>query len=283
MSVSLPTKIDIKNGKNNKAQIIIEPCFPGYGVTLGNSLRRVLLSSIQGTAITSFKISGVQHEFSNLPNIKEDVVEIMLNLKTIRLKSFSDEPVVLYIKTKGEKVVTTKDIEKNAQVEIFNTDQPICTITDKNTELDMELTVNKGHGYVTVEERENEKVDIGTIMIDSIYSPVVNVGFEIVNMRVGDRTDYERLVLNIETDGSLMPEEALKLAADILVKQFLFISGEKSANVEKEEIFEEVEEALSTEALKEKVDVKKIKKSDKVDDVDETPKKKRGRPKKNEK
>ena len=116
MSVSLPTKIDIKNGKNNKAQIIIEPCFPGYGVTLGNSLRRVLLSSIQGTAITSFKISGVQHEFSNLPNIKEDVVEIMLNLKTIRLKSFSDEPVVLYIKTKGEKVVTTKDIEKNAQV-----------------------------------------------------------------------------------------------------------------------------------------------------------------------
>jgi len=278
MRISLPTKIEAKNSKDNKAQIIIEPCYPGYGVTIGNSLRRVLLSSIEGAAITSFKIKGIQHEFSSLPNIKEDIIEIILNLKSIRLKSFSDEPINLTLKTKGEKIVTAKDIEKNAQVEIINVNQPICTITDKNMELVMELTVKRGHGYVTVEQREKEKVDIGTILIDAIYSPVINVGFEIVNVRVGERTDYEKLILNVETDGSLKPEEAVKQSADILVQHFLFVSGEKSVQA----IFSIDSE--SAEAVKESpVKKSKAEKPEEQADIPaqaENTKKKRGRPKK---
>lgn len=281
MSISLPTKIEIKNGKDHKAQIIIDPCYPGYGVTIGNSLRRVLLSSIEGTAITSFKIRGIQHEFSSLPNIKEDIIEIILNLKSIRLKSFSEEPVNLILKTKGEKIVTAKDIEKNAQVEIINGNQPICTITDKATELEMELTVKKGHGYVTVEQREKEKVDIGTIMIDAIYSPVINVGFEIVNVRVGERTDYERLILNIETDGSLKPEEAIKQSADILVQHFLFVSGEKSAQVISQ-TNNEPEETVKEIPVKKSKAEKSAQPQELSTEVEQV-KKKRGRPKKSEK
>lgn len=285
MSISLPTKIDIKNGKNNKAQIIIEPCYPGYGVTLGNSLRRVLLSSIEGTAITAFKIKGVQHEFSHLPNIKEDAIEIMLNLKSIRLKSYSSEPLILNLKVKGEKLVTAKDIEKNAQVEIINGDQPICTMTDKNTELEMELTVAKGHGYVTVEEREKEKVDLGTIMIDAIYTPVINVGFDIENVRVGERTDYERLILNIETDGSLPPEDALQRASTILVRQFLFVSGEQSVENQSAEPEAELKDGVEDSAVSIKqATVAEAAVEQKGSSAKAEPAtKKRGRPKKNDK
>ncbi|MBT4122245.1 DNA-directed RNA polymerase subunit alpha, partial [bacterium] len=182
MNIPLPNEVKINNEKGNKAQVIIEPCYPGYGVTLGNSLRRVLLSSLEGGAITSFKIKGTDHEFSHLPNVKEDLIEIILNLKAIRLKIFSDEPVILNIKVKGEKEIKASDITKNAEVEISNPKQLICTVTDKSTEFEMELTVAKGHGYVSVEERESEKVDIGVIKVDSIYTPMKNVGFEIENV-----------------------------------------------------------------------------------------------------
>jgi len=277
MSISLPTNIEIKQGKDNRAQITIEPCYPGYGVTLGNSLRRALLSSIEGGAITSFKINGVQHEFSSLPNIKEDVIEMMLNFKAIRLKVFSDEPVVLNIKAKGEKVVTAKDIEKNSQVEIVNPEQTVCTLTDKSSEIEMELVVQKGYGYVTVEEREKEKVAIGTIIIDAIYSPVLNVGFDIESIRVGERTDYERLILNISTDGTITPEEALKQAAQILVEQFNFIKGDKVAK-------KASPKAAAQEEAPEKKEDKPIKEEEAVIDSEEAekPKKKRGRPKKDE-
>lgn len=269
MSIPLPSNLEIKKSKEHRAQIVIEPCYPGYGVTLGNALRRVLLPSIEGAAITSFKLKGAQHEFSSLPYIKEDVIEIMLNLKAIRLKVFSDEPVILNLKVKGEKVVTAKDIAKNAQVEIINLDQTICAVTDKSSEVEMEFVAQKGRGYVTVEERENEKVDLGTIIIDAVYTPLVNVGFEIENVRVGDKTDYERLILKIETDGTITPEEALKQAADILVNHFQFVSNGKAEPAailkepSKEDIAEPLAKAVSVKAPE-----------------PETAKKKRGRPKK---
>lgn len=268
MSISLPANIEIKQDKDNRAKITIEPCYPGYGVTLGNSLRRVLLSSIEGSAITSFKIVGVKHEFSSLPNVKEDVIEMMLNFKLIRLKVFSDEPVVLNLKVKGEKVVTAKDIEKNSQVEIANPDQVICTLTDKNSEIEMELIAQKGYGYVTVEKREKEKVDIGTIIIDAIYSPVLNVAFDIENVRVGERTDYERLILKVSTDGTITSQDALGQAANILVEQFNFVKGAKVKTKSKEKSLEA--ESPNKDDLTNSDELEKEK----------IAKKKRGRPKK---
>ncbi len=265
MNIPLPKDVKINSDKGNKAQIVIEPCYPGYGVTLGNSLRRILLSSLEGGAITAFKVKGVNHEFSHLPNVKEDLIEVILNLKAIRLKIFSDEPVTLNLKVKGEKEVKARDIEKNSSVEIANPEQLICTVTDKSTELEIEFTAQKGHGYVTIEQRENEKVDIGVIKIDAIYTPMKNVGFEIENVRVGDRTDYEKLVLNIETNGTITPEQALKDASQILVDHFTLINGGKVKEEKKVELKEKIEEKVNTEIVEEKT------------------KKKRGRPKKEDK
>jgi len=228
MNIPLPQNLEIKEAKGNKAEVSIGPCFSGYGVTLGNSLRRVLLSSIEGAAITAVKIEGTQHEFSALPNIKEDMVELVLNIKKIRLKFFSDEPVILKLNAKGEKKVTAADIEKNAQVEIINSDAEIATLTSKDAALEMELIVEKGRGYVTVDDRSKEKIDTGTILVDAFYSPLVSVGFEIENIRVGDRTDFEKLVLKLETDGSITPQEAIAKASEILVEQFQFIFEEST-------------------------------------------------------
>jgi len=276
MNISLPTTLKIENLKEHKAAISIEPCFPGYGVTLGNSLRRVLLSSIEGAAITSFKVVGAEHEFSTLPFVKEDLVEIMLNLKTVRLKMFSDEPVTLSLSIKGEKVVTAGDIAKNSDVEIVNPDAVIATLTDKKASLEMEFIVEKGMGYVTVEERAKEKVALGTIMVDALFTPLVNVGFDIVNVRVGQMTDYEKVVLNVETDGTITPQEAVARANDILVEHFNFIQENISPRNKKEKKVsdEETEEGEVMEEVKEKK-VKKIVKA-----VKEVVEKKKGRTKK---
>lgn len=276
MKITLPTKLEIKDAKNNRAEIIIEPCYPGYGVTLGNALRRVLLSSLEGAAITSYKINGAMHEFSIIPNVKEDLVELMLNLKNIRLKCHSDEPVILNLKVKGEKLVTTADIEKNAEVEIINSEQNILTLTDKSAEIDMELTVQKGRGYLTVEDRSKEKVELGVIMIDALFSPVINVGFEVEHVRVGERTDYDKLILKLETNGSITPKEALESAAEILVEHFSYI-GQKQEEVSIKETKEE-KPAKAPEDKEEK-------KEEKVGEepTEEKPKRKRGRPKKSEK
>ncbi|MBU1037299.1 DNA-directed RNA polymerase subunit alpha [Patescibacteria group bacterium] len=274
MSIPLPTTTDIKELKNSRAQVTIEPCYPGYGVTLGNALRRVLLSSIEGAAISSFKVKGTQHEFSTLPNIKEDLIEIMLNLKQVRVKVFSDEPVVLSLKVKGEKTVTAADIEKNSAIEIVDPEQPILTITDAKGEVEMEMIAQKGYGYVTVEEREKEKVDIGTIMIDAIYSPLVNVGFEIENVRVGEQTNYEKLILKIETDKTITPRQALEKAALVLNEHLSLLISKDAAkqSVKEPKQDQEIEEKVKEEPAETAPDNTPVE--------EEKPKRKRGRPKK---
>lgn len=223
--ISLPEKIKIEEDKENKnqAMITIEPLYPGYGITIGNALRRVLLSSLPGAAVTAFKIKGVQHEFSTVPGIIEDAVEITMNLKQLHLKVFSDEPIELSLNAKGEKIVKASDIEKNADVEIANPDLAICHLTSKNANLEMKIWVEPGLGYVPVEERKGEKSEIGVIQVDAVYSPVLKVGFKTENIRVGERTDYDKLILDVETDGTIIPAEALKKATGILVEQFNFV------------------------------------------------------------
>lgn len=219
--ITLPDEIDIKDLKNNKYQVVIEPFYPGFGVTVGNSLRRVLLSSLEGAAVTAFKIEGAQHEFDSVDGVKEDLVEIMLNLKQLRLRSFSEEPVKLNIDVKGEKVVTAADIKKNSEVEIINTGLLIATLTEKSAKLNMELTVEQGRGYVPVEQRdEQEKLEIGNVAIDASFSPVLNVGYKIDHVRVGEMTNYEKLTMEITTDGTIDAETAISLAAKIMKDHF---------------------------------------------------------------
>ncbi len=203
----------------------INGLYTGYGITLGNAIRRVLLSSLPGAAITQFKIKGIKHEFSTIDGVLEDVVEIILNLKRIRFIFNADEPQILTLKKKGEGEVTAVDIKGNSSVEVANPEQLIATITSKSGELDMELTVEKGLGYSPVESRKSDKLSVGTIAIDSIFTPVVNVNFEVENMRVGDRTDFNKLLLTIETDLTINPSRALHKAANILKDHLEVISN----------------------------------------------------------
>ncbi len=195
----------------------IEGLYPGYGLTFGNTLRRTLLSSLPGAAITQFKIKGVLHEFVTVDHVLEDVIDIGLNLKKICFEFNSDEPQVLTLKIKGEKEVTGADIKGNAFVKVINPDVHLFTTTDKKAEVEMEITVDKGLGYVPVEKMKTGKLDVGVIALDAIFTPVINVGLANENMRVGDRTDYNRVILNIETDGSISPSKALRKAAKILL------------------------------------------------------------------
>lgn len=216
-SLLLPTKIQFKNGERpNEGVLTVEPCTPGYGTTLGNALRRVLLSSLSGAAVTSVKIRGADHEFSTLPHVKEDVLEIILNLKALRVKLFAEEPVKLLLSVKGEKTVTGADFSKNADVEIVNSDLVLATLTDKQASMEMEITVSPGRGYRSTEERQKEKLDLGVIGIDALFSPVMNVSYEVEATRVGEKTDYDKLVLSIETDGTLDPLDACNQAVNIL-------------------------------------------------------------------
>jgi len=228
----LPTSIQKIEQIKNYGKFEIEGLYPGFGITIGNALRRVLLSSLEGAAITSFKIDGIQHEFSPLPNAQETVLDVMLNLKQLRVKLYTSEPQTLVLDVKGEKEVLAKDFEKNTSVEILNPDLHIATLTDKNAHLHLEATVEKGLGYVLAEERNKEKLPIGTIALDAIFSPVQRVNFKVENMRVGDRTDYNKLILEIETDGSLTPEEALTKAAEILKQHFEYIENKYKENEE---------------------------------------------------
>lgn len=198
----------------------IEGLYTGYGITLGNALRRVLLSSLPGAAITQVKIKGVGHEFTTIPHVTEDVVEIALNLKRIRFRLTTDEPQTLMLKVKGERVVTAADIEANANAEIMTPDAHIATLSAKNAELEMELTVERGLGYVPVEARKMEKLPIGVVALDAIFTPVVKVSYSVENMRVGERTDYNRLRIAIETDGTITPSAALAESAKILEGHF---------------------------------------------------------------
>jgi DNA-directed RNA polymerase subunit alpha len=209
-------KIKTLSENNQKGEFEIEGLYRGYGITLGNALRRVLLSSLKGASITQVKIKNVSHEFSTIEGIMEDVITITLNLKKIRFRLYTDESQVLTLKVKGEKKVTAADIQPNPEVEIVNQDAMIATLTNKNASLEMELTVEKGLGYVPAEERKTERLPIGTIAIDAIFTPIVNVNFTVEDMRVGERTDYNRLKIFINTDGTITPSMALKEAIDIL-------------------------------------------------------------------
>ncbi|MEK7565127.1 MAG: DNA-directed RNA polymerase subunit alpha [Patescibacteria group bacterium] len=214
---SLPQSPKIVNKEGNLAVIEIDSLYPGYGTTLGNALRRVLLSSIPGAAITTVKITGVDHEFSTIPNVMEDVIHILLNLKQIRFKLFKDEAITIKLSVKGEKKVTAGDFQtRGGEVEIVNTDAYIATLTDKKATLEIEAEITPGVGYEPIERRKKDKIAIGSIALDAIFTPVRKVKFSAENMRVGDRTDFNKLVFEIETDGSIRPEEAFKRAVDIL-------------------------------------------------------------------
>ncbi|HLC89477.1 MAG TPA: DNA-directed RNA polymerase subunit alpha [Patescibacteria group bacterium] len=267
-NIPLPHKIEITVGKNaDQATVSIQPCHPGYGTTLGNALRRVLLSSLPGAAVMAFKIKGITHEFTTVPYVKEDIMEIALNLKQLRLKSFSETPVRLIIKSEGEKKVTAADIKTSSDVEVINPDLLIATLTNKEAKLEIELVVVQGRGYIPSESQNKEGLETDMILVDSIFTPVRNVGFQIENVRVGQMTNYENLILNIETDGSINPNEALNQATQILIDHFQFISEETKAGGKKPK--------------KEKVESEEIKKEDEASEIKEEeieePKKKRGR------
>jgi DNA-directed RNA polymerase subunit alpha len=225
--ISLPEKIDFKDLGHNKFQIAISPLYPGYGATLGNTLRRIMLSSLQGAAVTAVKIKGVDHEFSTIPNVKEDVIEIILNLKQLRMKVHTDTPVKLELKVKGEKKVTASDFKKNSEVEIVNPALHLATLDNKSSDLEMEVVVATGRGYVPVEQREHEKMDIGMIAVDAIYTPIKLVNFDVKNVRVGQITNYDDLIMSIETDGTTTGQEAMDEAARILLDHFSLLTKEK--------------------------------------------------------
>lgn len=230
--ITLPNKPKIIEKEKNQAVFEIEACYPGYGVTLGNAFRRVLLSSLPGAAITGIKIKGVQHEFSVIPHVVEDVVQIILNLKQIRFKLHTDHLVKVTLKAKGQGEVKAGDIKTTAELEVINKEAPIATLTDKKANLEMEIEVEPGLGYSPIEQRKKGKIEIGKIAIDAIFSPVRRVNYSIENMRVGERTDYDRLRINIETDGTITPKEAFLKAAQILVdhyKIFTLLKEEKKA------------------------------------------------------
>lgn len=222
--IPLPLKPKIIKQEKDKAIFEIEALYPGYGVTIGNSLRRVLLSSLTGAAVTQMKIKGVPHEFSTISGVLEDVIQIMLNLKKLRFKIYTEEPQKATLKIKGEKKVKGADFQIPAQLELVNEDCPIATLTSKKAELEMEIQIERGIGYSPREARKKEKLEIGTIPLDAIFTPVRKVAFRVENMRVGERTDFDRLFLEVETDGSVLPEQAFFQASDTLVKHFSLFS-----------------------------------------------------------
>jgi len=268
MQIALPKKVEFQKGDGpNQGNIIIEPCYPGYGITLGNSLRRVMLSSLYGGAPVGVKIKGVDHEFMSLPHLKEDILEFIMNLKQLRLKIHTDETEKIELAVHGKKVVKASDIKKNSNIEIINSDLVLGEITDMAGSLEAEIFVRKGMGYETLESREEKSSEIGYIEMDSIFSPVYNVGIKVDNVRVGKMTNWEKLILDVKTDGTISPEEAFEKSVEILINQFNALV--KGGEIEAKEEVEEEE--------KEKIEDKK------EEDSEEAPteeKKKRGRPKK---
>jgi len=240
-------KIFEEKSKENKnlSRFIIEGLYPGYGITLGNALRRILISSIEGAAITSFKIKDVQHEFSTIPYVYQSVIDIMLNLKELHVKLYSDEPQTIKLKASGEREVYGRDFEPNPMVEIMNPDHLIATLTDKKANFELEATVEKGLGYSLAEDRKKGKTPIGTILMDAIFSPIEKVNFQVEDMRVGEKTNYNRLILDIETDGSVTPKEAFLKAVEILKGHLNFIEQnikgeEKEMGLESSPAFKDI-------------------------------------------
>jgi len=246
-NILLPSKPKIVREEGFKGFYQIDGLYPGYGHTLGNSLRRIILSSLPGAAITAVKIDGVEHEFSTLKGVKEDVIRILLNLKKIRAKLLTDEPQVLVLKAKGVGEITAKDIEKNGQVEILNPSQEIATLTDVKATLRVEATIKKGLGYISKENQKDEQKEIGMLVLDTSFSPIRRVSYEVENMRVGDRTDFNRLNIFVETDGSITPKEALENSIVTMIKQLQAIVDFKEEEVEISEAEKNIKKNLEGE------------------------------------
>ena len=231
-SIILPSKPRIVKEDTSSGVYEIDGLYPGYGHTLGNSLRRIILSSIPGAAITSLSIDGVKHEFSSIEGIKEDVIAIILNLKKTRFKLHGDEAQKATLHIKGVGVITAKDIETPSQIEIMNKDQYICESTAKVVDLAIELTIEKGLGYVPRDVLQKEKADIGSIMLDASFTPIRRASYEVENMRVGDRTDHNRLRVSIETDGTISPHDALESSIHTMITQLQAVVGFREPVIE---------------------------------------------------
>ena len=242
-SVVLPSNARAVKEEDNKGTYEIDGLYPGYGHTFGNSLRRILLSSMPGAAVTRVKVEGASHEFATLPGVLEDMITILLNIKQLRFKMHGDESQIATIEAKGAKDIKGKDIKCPTQLEVLNKDHHIATLTDKNARFMAELTLEKGIGFVPSEELMKDKVSVGTLVLDAIFTPIRRANYEVENMRVGDRTDYNRVRLFIETDGSLTPREALKHALAIMkqqIEKIEIIEGEpeKKAEYDETNLFE---------------------------------------------
>ena len=259
--ISLPIKPKIVKEEGNKAVFEIGELYPSYGVTIGNALRRVLLSSLGGAAVTQVKIKNISHEFSTIPGVLEDVINIILNLKKLRFKIFSDEPQKAVLNIKGEKEVKGSDFKVSSQLELVSKDVHIATLTSKTANLEIEVKIEKGVGY-QLKDMGDKDVEVGVILMDAIFTPIQKVSFKSENMRVGDRTDFDKLFLEIETDGTISPVEALNQASGILLEHFeLMVSS--SEDKKKKTVKKEKKKAKKSVKEEEKVEKKKTKKKDK--------------------
>ncbi len=259
-NIILPSKPRIVKEEGFHGVYEIDGLYPGYGHTLGNSLRRIILSSIPGAAITALSIDGVKHEFSTIDGVKEDVIAIILNLKKTRFKLHGDEPGTATLRIKGAKTVTAKDIILPSQLEIMNPEQHICEVTDKNVDLAIELTIEKGLGYVPKEELQKEKSEIGAIVLDASFTPIRRASYEVDNMRVGDRTDHNRLRVSIETDGTITPREALEHSIHTMITQLQAVVGFREQH--EETLVSKVEEKKDVELNTDDTDATKTKVED---------------------
>ena len=264
-NIILPSKPIIVSEDEFTGVYEIEGLYPGYGHTLGNSLRRIILSSLPGFAVTSVKIEGVPHEFSTIKGIKEDVITILLNLKRVRFKVVGDGDQTATLKASGEGVITAGQIKTSGEVEVINKDQIIATLTEKSANLDIEITIEKGLGYVAKEILQKDKVDIGIIPIDAIFTPIRRVNYEVEQMRVGNRTDYNRLRITLETDGIVAPREALEQSIAIMINQLKAVVGFREDDVPErltgenegdnlDNSGEEAPDEQKTDALKTRID-----------------------------
>ena len=228
--INLPELKEIE-GEQSNSTFVVEPLYPGYGMTLGNSMRRVLLSSLAGAAITAVKIDGVSHEFSTVAGVREDMIELILNLKQIRFRYEGEEAVTLTLKKSGKGAVTAGDIKVTGDIEVVNPKHEIAYIDSAKGKLEMELRVERGRGYAPVENRSGEKLEVGMIAIDAIYTPIKRVRYSVENTRVGQMTNLDKLLLEVETDGTLSPKEAVSQAAEILVGHFQVLAGHDVVSV----------------------------------------------------
>jgi DNA-directed RNA polymerase subunit alpha len=222
--IPLPLAPKVIEKKGNQALIEVEALYPGYGVTVGNALRRVMLSSLEGAAVTQINIKGVPHEFSTIAGVMEDVITVMINVRQLRFKMTGEDAQTCVLKAKGEKEVTGKDLEVPSQLELVNPDQHIANLTAKSSKLEIEIKVEKGTGYTSKDAHSTKsKLEIGTIPMDAMFTPVKKVGFKVQNMRVGDRTDFDKIIFDIETDGTITAETAFSRASEILVNHFVML------------------------------------------------------------